>query len=165
MRVRALAAVSAIVITACGGPTAPVYAVEISIADSVEARRSPNEVNVVIPVKVKNLDSRVLYYEECGHVLQRREGRDWQLVQLPPCQPSTPYSIALYVGESYQFTFRIRVNLPSTEWPAVGASGEYRVILWLTSVPRNLGGIPPQPLAAPSRTSPTFSITEVVIVL
>jgi hypothetical protein len=165
MRVRFLAAASAIAITACGGPTAPVYAVEISITDSVEARRSANEVNLVLPVRLKNLDSRVLYYEECGHALQRRDGSSWRVVPLPACQPTTPYSIGLYEGESHQFTFRARVSLPSEEWPAVGAAGEYRVVLWLTAVPRNSAGFPPEPLAAASRTSPTFSITEVVIVL
>ena len=165
MRARLLAVLSAMILTGCSGPTAPVYDVEISITDSVEARRSQNEVNVVIPVKLKNLDGRILYYEECGHALLRRDGTDWRLVPLPPCQRSTPYSIGLNEGESYQFTFRIRMTLPSNEWPAVGATGEYRVVLWLTSVPRNRAGIPPQPVAAPSRTSPTFSITEVVIVL
>lgn len=152
-------------VTSCDGPTAPVYAVEIAITDSVQARRSASEVNVVIPVKLKNLDSRILYYEECGHALLRREGTEWQLIPLPLCQRSTPYSIALYEGESYQFTFHVREGLPSTDWPAVGATGEYKVMLWLTEVPRNSFGIPPKPLAVPSRTSPTFSITEVVIVL
>ena len=151
-------------LAACGGPTAPVYAVEISITDSVEARRSENEVNLVIPVKVKNLDTRPLYYEQCGHALFRRGGERWEMVPLPQCRASTAYSFALNAGESYQFTFRVRQTLPSNQWPAVGANGEYRMVLWLHAVPLNFGGIPPQPLALASRVSPTFSITEVAFV-
>jgi hypothetical protein len=145
---------------ACGMPTAPEYAVEISLTDSVVARRGTGEVNLVIPVKLKNLDARPLYYEQCGHALQRRVGSTWQLVPLPACRSATTYSFELGPGASYQFTFRVKVSLPSEEWPAVGAAGEYRVVLWLTSVFRNSYGIPPQPLAASSRTSPVFSIRE-----
>jgi hypothetical protein len=149
---------------ACGTPTRPEYAVEISLTDSVVARRGPGEVNLVIPVKLKNLDARPLYYEEgCGHALQRRVGASWVLVQLPPCQRTTAYSVGLDQGQSYQFTFRVRVTLPSQDWPAEGAVGEYRMILWLTSVPLNSYAIPPQPLSPSSRTSPTFSIREEVI--
>ena len=147
------------IVAACGGPSAPVYAVEISIADSVVARRSESEVNLVIPVKLKNLDARPLFYEPCGHALFRRAGAQWEQVQLPPCT-SAAYSFALSQGESYQFTFRVSQTLPSNQWPAVGADGEYRMVLWLSAVPRNVGGIPPQPLALSSRVSPTFSITE-----
>jgi hypothetical protein len=149
----------AIMVAACGGPTAPVYAVEISIVDSVVARRSENEVNVIIPVKLKNLDARPLYYEQCGHALFRRAAAQWELVELPRCTDAA-YSFALSQGESYQFTFRVSQTLPSNEWPAVGADGEYRMVLWLSAVPRNVGGIPPQPLALSSRVSPTFSISE-----
>ena len=164
MRNVALAFSIAILGSACGMPTGPVYTVEISLADSVVARRGSGEVNVVIPVKLKNLDSRPLYYEEgCGHALQRRDGANWRLVQLPGCQRTVVYSVEIDEGESYQFTFRVRVALPSNAWPAVGAAGEYRMILWLTSVPRNSFGIPPNPLAAASRTSPAFSIREEVV--
>jgi hypothetical protein len=148
---------------ACGTPTAPEYTVEISVSDSVVARRGPGEVNLVIPIKLRNLDARPLYYEECGHALQRRVGSSWQLVPFSLCRGTTPYSIELDTGASYQFTFRVKLSLPSDEWPAVGAPGEYRVVLWLTSVFRNSYGIPPQPLAASSRTSPVFSIREEVI--
>jgi hypothetical protein len=147
----------------CGTPTGPEYAVEISLTDSVVARRGHGEVNLVIPVKLRNLDARPLYYEECGHALQRLVGSSWQLVPLPLCRGTTPYSIELDAGASYQFTFRVNLSLPSDEWPAAGAAGEYRVVLWLTSVFRNSYGIPPQPLAASSRTSPVFSIREEVI--
>ena len=164
MRAQLLAVTCAIMLAACGGPTAPIYAVEIAITDSVEARRSENEVNVIIPVKLKNLDARALYYEQCGHALLRRNGAQWEQVPLPPCTSSAAYSFALNQGESYQFTFRIRATMPYDQWPAVGANGEYRMVLWLTSVPRNSGGIPPQPLALASRVSPTFSITEVAFV-
>ena len=157
-------AVFSVMLAACGGPTAPAYAIEISITDSVVARRHTSEVNLVIPVKVRNLDKRVLYYDECGHALQRRVGSEWQPVPLPPCRPSTSYSIGLYQDHSYQFTFRVREVLPSSQWPAVGATGEYRMVLWLYSVPRSVGGFPPQPLALSSRISPTFSITEEIFV-
>ena len=142
----------------------PVFAVEITLTDSVFARRSANEVNVVIPVQLKNLDARILYYEECGHALQRREGSSWRAIQLP-CGRTTPYSFALSGGESHLFTIRWREPLPSTDWPAVDAAGEYRLILWLTSVPRNSYGFAPEPLAPASRTSPTFSVKEIVVVL
>lgn len=151
-------------VTACGDPTGPVYAVEITLTDSVEARRSPNEVNVVISIRLKNLDQRVLYYEGCGHSLQRREGSTWHPIALR-CGGPTPYSFALHQGESHLFTFRWSEPLPSQDWPAVGAAGEYRTVLWLTSVPRNSYGLPPNPLALSSRVSPVFSIREVVIVL
>jgi hypothetical protein len=151
----------ALVTAACGMTTGPEYAVEISIADSVVARRGPGEMNLTIPIKLKNLDSRLLFYEEgCGHALQRRDGSSWRLVQLPPCVRQSPYSVSLDPGQSYQFTFRVRVSLPSDLWPAVGAGGEYRMILWLTSTPSNLYGFPPRPLAVSSRISPTFSIRE-----
>lgn len=164
MRAPLIALLSATIPAACRGPTAPVYDIEITITDSVIARRSENEVNLVIPVKVKNLDARTLYYDFCGHALFRRGSTEWEPVQLPPCSTSAGYSFALYRGESYQFTFRVRQSLPSTQWPAVGANGEYRMVLWLYAVPRNLGGIPPRPLALASRISPTFSITEVAFV-
>ena len=164
MRARLVAVSFLLTLAVCGGPTAPVYAVEISITDSVVARRSENEVSLVIPVKVKNLDARILYYEQCGHALVRRDGEEWKMVPLPPCGPSSGYSFALNAGASYQFTFRVRQTLPSNLWPAVDANGEYRMVLWLTSVPRNIGGIPPVPLALSSRVTPTFSITEVAFV-
>lgn len=164
MRAQLLAVPCALSLAACAGLTAPVYAVEISITDSVVARRSETEVNLVIPVKVKNLDSRPLYYEQCGHALFRRVRTDWLQVALPPCRSAAGYSFALNQGESYQFTFRVSATLPSSEWPAVDPNGEYRMVLWLNAVPRNSGGIPPQPLALSSRTSPTFSITEVAFV-
>lgn len=154
----------AAILVSCDTPTGPEFAVEISIADSVVARRGPAEVNLVIPVKLVNLDNRPLYYDECsGHALQRREGSTWRVVQLPPCQRTTRYSVGLDPGHSYQFTFRVKVQLPSDEWPAVGATGEYRMVLWLTSVPQNSYGIPPKVLAASSRTSPPFSISEEIV--
>jgi hypothetical protein len=161
MRAIVLASWIAAVAAACEMPTGPEYAVEISLADSVVARFGPGEVNLIIPVRLKNLDDRTVFYEFCGHALQRREGSGWRFMPLPQCQTSGS-SFALSKGESYQFTFRIKASLPSEEWPAVGAAGEYRVILWLTSVPRNTSGIPPQPLAPSSRTSPTFSVTELL---
>jgi hypothetical protein len=152
-------------VVACEGPTAPAYAVEIALTDSVEARRSANEVNVVISVRLKNFDARVLYYEAgCGHALQRREGSTWRLIAIR-CGGPPPNSIALDKGESHLFTFRWNEPLPSQDWPAVGAAGEYRVVLWLSSVPRNSYGFPPNPLALSSRVTPVFSIKEVVVVL
>ena len=150
--------------TACQGPTIPEYDVAISLPDSVVARRSPNEVSITVVVKFTNNDTEIVFYDDCGHALQRREGSTWRAMDSAPCR-STGYSNALYPGESHLFTFSRRVAATSKEWPAVNADGEYRVVLWLTAVPLNQYGIPIKLLGPASRTSPVFGVREVVVVL
>lgn len=60
----------------------PEYAIDLSLTDSVVARRTQNEVSVIVQVRAQNLDARTVYYAECGHALQRREGNAWRAVQL-----------------------------------------------------------------------------------
>jgi hypothetical protein len=67
-------------------------------------------------------------------------------------------------GRKQVFDLVAREPVTSTFWPATGAAGEYRVVLWLTATPRNAYGFSVQPLATSSRVSPTFSAKEVVIV-
>jgi len=155
-----LAAVSG----SCRNPAEPPeFTLLLAIEDSVVAKRSPNEVNFSVSVRVSNQDSRTVYYNDCGHALQRREGSQWRTVHSPRCGAST-YSVGLFTGESRLFDFVARAPVTSTEWPAVGGAGEYRVVLWLTAVPNNSYGFAPQPLGSRSRISPTFSAKEVVIV-
>ena len=151
-------------LASCGNPNAPEYDLVLSIEDSVVARRSPDEVTFAVAVRVSNHDSRTVFYDQqCGHALQRREGTGWRTVFSPVCRPSQ-YSMGIFPGESRLFDIRTRAAVTSATWPAVGAAGEYRVVLWLTSVPNNSYGFSPNPLGPRSRTSPTFSATEVVIV-
>ena len=148
---------------ACGSPTAPEFDLVLSIEDSVVARRSPNQVNFSVAVRVSNHDTRTAYYDNCGHSLQRRDGNEWRAVFSPPCVPGQ-YSIELTPGNSRTFELSARGDIGSATWPAIGAAGEYRVILWLTAIPNNSYGFSPKPLGPRSRTSPTFSAREVVIV-
>ena len=150
--------------TACRGPTFLEYDVAISLPDSAVARRSPNEVNLTIGVKFTNNDTEIVFYDDCGHALQKREGSTWRAMVSPPCR-STGLSNALYPGESHLFTFIRRAAATSTEWPAVNSAGEYRVVLWLTAVPLNRYGISIKLLGPVSRTSPVFGVREVVVVL
>jgi uncharacterized protein (DUF58 family) len=147
----------------CRNAAAPDYDLALSIEDSVVAKRSPNEVNFSVHVRVSNDDSRSVFYEDCGHSIQRREGTEWRSVFARPCLPAS-YSIGLSPGESRVFDLVAREPVTSTFWPATGAAGEYRVVLWLTATPRNAYGFSVQPLATSSRVSPTFSAKEVVIV-
>jgi hypothetical protein len=166
MRLSFLVGTSAVALSlGCGAPTAPAYAVELSLTDSVIARRSQNEVSLTIQVRAQNRDTKILYYEQCGHSLQRREGNSWRTVDYTFCPANFPYSFAISPGGSALFTLTARAPTSATEWPATGAPGEYRVVLWLTAVPRNQSGFPPQPLPLENRTSSVFSVREVVVVL
>jgi hypothetical protein len=146
--------------SACGGPTLPEYAMLISLEDSVVARRSTNEINLAVHVRMSNRDSRTVFYDGCGHALQRRDGTNWRAVYSPRCAPSA-YSLALSPGESRTVSIVAREPASSTAWPSADAAGEYRVVLWLSATPRNVHGFRPQPLAPASRTSPVFSIRVV----
>jgi hypothetical protein len=148
--------------TACRGPTVPEYVLALSLQDSVFAKRSTNEVSLAIGVQLTNHDSQIVFYDDCGHALQKREGTQWRAVWSPPCV-SSGYSYPLYPGDSHLFTFRRRVLARSTEWPAVNAAGEYRMVLWLTAMPRNSYGFPPKVLGPNSRTSPVFGVREVMV--
>jgi hypothetical protein len=145
-------------------PLGPEFDVTMTIEDSVVARRSPNEVQLDVFVRLRNDDSRTVFYDydSCGHALQKREGNGWRTVFSPAC-PRTQYSQALLTGEGRIFSFRARAALDADEWPAVGAAGEYRVVLWLTDTPRNAQLIQVRPLGPVTRTSPVFSVREEVI--
>ena len=145
-------------------PLGPEFDVVMTIEDSVVARRSPNEVQLDVFVRLLNNDSRTVFYDHdfCGHALQKREGDRWRTVFSPEC-PRTQYSQALLTGEGRVFSFRARAALDASEWPAVGAVGEYRVVLWLTDIPRNDNFIAFRPLGPATRTSPVFSVREEVI--
>jgi hypothetical protein len=167
MRVLSVALLSAVllVVSGCRESTGPEYAMELSITDSVVARRSQNDVSVLVQVRARNLDTRPVYYSQCGHALQRRDGNVWRAVQLEPCRNATQFSFEISVGASALFTLRGRASPTSSEWPATGAPGEYRVVLWLTASPNNTYGIPIRPLSLSSRVTPVFSVREIVIVL
>lgn len=148
---------------ACRGPTITEYDLDISLPDSVLAKRSPTEVNLTIGIKLTNHDTEIVFYDDCGHALQKHEGNEWRAIWSPPCR-SSGLSYALNPGESHLFTFTRRMAATATEWPAVNAAGEYRVVLWLTATPQNQHGIRPEILGPTSRTSPVFGVREVVVV-
>ncbi len=152
-----------VVATSCRDATGPEYAVDLSLTDSVVARRSQNEVSVIIQVRARNLDPRPVYYPQCGHALQRRVGDTWRVMRLESCVASTSYSQELKSAETRLFTLMGRAATTSADWPATSTAGEYRVVLWLTAAPNNTYGIPIRPLALTSRVTPVFSIREVVI--
>ena len=155
-------AVGAMALTACRTPTLPEYRVELSIhEDTVFASRTSTSLEISFHVLLRNQDSRPLYYDGngCGHALQRREDAGWRGVWTPACAPAT-YSTYLGPGQSRLFTFDVRAPLTSTGWPVDGAEGDYRMVLWLTAVPRNSGGLALQPLGPSSRTTPVFQIRE-----
>jgi hypothetical protein len=161
VRTSLLVVLTSIAAIACGSPTAPEYDLVLSLEDSVVARRGPNEVDVSVHVRVANHDTRIVFHEGCAHALQRRDGQGWRTVLSLQCPPSS-FSIGLDPGESMIVNLRAREPNSSTQWPATGAAGEYRVVLWLTATPRNNAGIRYRPLGPASRTSPTFSVQEVV---
>jgi hypothetical protein len=139
------------------------FDVSLTLEDSVTARRSPNEVNVRVSVRLTNNDARTIFYDSCGHALQKRDGANWRTVYSPVCQ-LTQFSYGLFTGQSHTFTLRVRSNSSTNEWPAVDVEGEYRVVLFLSETPRNSSGIGFRPLGLASRTSPTFFVREELVV-
>ena len=146
--------------SACQNPVEPPsfnVGLEIS-ADTVWIQRSPNEVRFLVPVTIRNEDSRSLFVTPCAHTVQQQTADGWQPVWSSPCAPGRLFSLELSPGESTLLTLLMRASIQSSDWPASAKAGTYRVILALTSVPLNVGGVLPTPVASEDRTSVPFPV-------
>ena len=150
----------------CGDPTGPRYEIALSLyEDSVWATRSATEVRVSLHVQISNQDTRPVYLTPCAHVLERSEGTSWQRIRVSPCPLGRIISLELGPGESTLLTLDYRAPLTDQLWPVVGAAGEYRVVISMTTIPFNTSGITPMLLSFSTRATPTFQIRERTIIV
>jgi hypothetical protein len=167
-RVAALLAWSAfaLALTGCGDPTGPRYEIVLSLyEDTVWATRSATEVKVSLHVQISNQDTRPVYITPCTHVLERDQGTSWQRIRVSPCPPGQLISLELAAGESTLLTLEYRAPLTGQMWPVVGAAGDYRAIITMTTIPFNRSGLTPTPLSLSSRTTPNFQIRERTVIV
>ena len=149
----------------CSSPTAPRFDTELEVqAETVWVNRSPNEVRILVPIIVRNQVRRSLYVTPCGHALQLETSSRWVTVWFSPCQLGTLYSLELSPGESTILMLSARTAIASESWPNGAVAGVYRAVLSLTSVPLNMGGIMPTPVAPNSRTTQPFPVRVRTIV-
>jgi hypothetical protein len=152
--------------SACQNPAQPEpFSVHLEItADTVWIQRSSNEVRFLVPVTVRNEDGRSLFVTPCAHTVQMETSSGWQSVWSSPCSPGRLYSLELSPGESTLLSLLMRSGAQTSDWPATAKAGTYRVVLALTSVPLNVGGIVPKSLSAADRTTVPFHVFARTIV-
>ena len=167
-RVAAVLAFSAfaLALASCGDPTGPRYEIALSLyEDTVWATRSATEVKVSLHVQISNQDTRPVYITPCTHVLERAQGTSWERIRVSPCPLGQIISLELGAGESTLLTMEYRAPLTDQVWPAIGAAGDYRVIISMTTIPFNRSGLTPAPLSLSSRTTPNFQIHERTVIV
>ena len=158
--------VLALVLASCGSPTGPSYEISLSLyEDSVWATRSATEVKVSLHVQISNQDARPVYLSPCMHVLERAQGSSWQRIRVSPCPVGQLISLELSPGESTLLTLEYRGPLTDQVWPVVGAAGEYRAVMSMTTIPFNRSGLSPTLLSLSSRATPRFQIRERTVIV
>lgn len=156
----------ALATVACGDVTGPRYEIALSLyEDTVWATRSVTEVKVSLHVQISNQDSRPVYVTPCTHVLERSQAASWQRIRVSPCPVGRIISLELSPGESTLLTLEYRAPVTDQVWPVVGAAGEYRAVISLTTIPFNTSGITPMLLSLSSRATPNFQIRERTILV
>ena len=156
----------AVMLAGCGAPTGPRYEIALALyEDTVWATRSATEVRVSLHIQISNRDSRPVYLTPCTHVLERLQGTSWERIWVSPCPPGQVISLELSPGESTLLALDERAPLTDESWPVVDASGEYRVVLAMTSIPFNQSGVLPQLLSLSSRVTPTFPVRERTVIV
>ncbi|HEX6943991.1 MAG TPA: hypothetical protein VF128_13760 [Gemmatimonadaceae bacterium] len=162
----ALASVVALLLVSCDDPTGPRYDIAISLyEDSVWATRSATEVKVSLHVQISNQDARPVYLTPCLHILERAQGSSWQRIRVSPCPLGQIVSLELASGESTLLTLEYRAAVTDQVWPVVGAGGEYRAVISLTTIPFNRSGLTPALLSLSSRVTPRFQIRERTVIV
>ena len=157
---------SAFVAAGCGDPAGPRYEIVLSLyEDSVWATRSATEVKVSLHVQISNQDTRPVYLTPCTHVLERAEGTSWRRIRVSPCPTGQIISLELGPGESTLLTLEYRAPLTDQIWPAVGAAGDYRAVIAMTTIPFNRSGLTPTLLSLSSRITPNFQIRERTVIV
>ena len=129
--------------SACQNPVEPPsfnVGLEIS-ADTVWIQRSPNEVRFLVPVTIRNEDSRSLFVTPCAHTVQQQTADGWQPVWSSPCAPGRLFSLELSPGESTLLTLLMRASIQSSDWPASAKAGTYRSRDSCRAVPRHNRGL------------------------
>jgi hypothetical protein len=153
-------------LVSCGDPTGPRYEIALSLyEDSVWATRSATDVRVSLHVQISNQDSRPVYVTPCMHVLERSQGTSWQRIHVSPCPPGRIISLELGPGESTILTLDYRAPLTEQVWPVVGAAGEYRAIISMTTIPFNTSGLTPTLLSLSNRATPNFQVRERTVIV
>ena len=161
-----MSGVLAFVLTGCTDPTGPRYEIALSLyEDTVWATRSATEVKVSLHVQISNQDPRPVYVTPCAHVLERSQGTSWQVIRVSPCPSGQIISLELGPGESTLLTLEYRAPVTDQVWPVVGATGEYRAVISMTSIPFNTSGITPTLLGLSSRVTPNFQVRERTVVV
>lgn len=150
----------------CGDPTGPRYDIALSLyEDTVWATRSATEVKLSLHVQISNQDTRPVYITPCTHVLERAQGTSWQRIRVSPCPPGQLVSLELASGESTLLTLEYRAPFTEQIWPVIGATGDYRAIISMTTIPFNRSGLTPTPLSLSSRTTPNFQVRERTVIV
>jgi len=156
----------AVSLAGCSDPTGPRYDISLSLyEDTVWATRSATEVRVSLHVQISNQDTRPVYLTPCAHVLERAEGTSWQGIRVSPCPSGRIISLELDPGESTLLTLEYRAPVTDQAWPVIGAAGEYRAVISMTSIPFNTSGITPTFLSFSSRVTPSFQIRERTVIV
>lgn len=158
--------VLALVLANCGNPTGPRYDIVLSLyEDSVWATRSATEVKVSLHVQISNQDARPVYLTPCLHVLERAQGSTWQRIRVTPCPVGRIISLELDPGASTLLTLEYRAPVTDQVWPVIGAAGEYRAVISMTTIPFNTSGLTPTLLSLSSRATPRFQLRERTVIV
>lgn len=146
-------------LSTCQSATAlPDRDVEVALVkDTALAYIDANTIELGIQVVLRNHDTRDVFLNRCGHVLQRLTTVGWQTTVNVPCNhPGNALVVSPNTGGLVGIGLRARRDTLRGRWPESDVAGEYRVIVAaMGTLTQGGGGVP---LPTVTRTSPTFPV-------